>query len=43
MREIRAKKKATVADYKQEMLLRVGTEQFKTLLKKGLQIPVALL
>jgi len=33
----------TVDDYKQEMLVRQGREQFKVLVKKGLSIPVALL
>jgi hypothetical protein len=33
----------TIADYKQELLLKQGKEQFTTLLKRGLTIPVALL
>ena len=33
----------TIADYKQEALVRVGREQFKKLLEKGISIPVVLL
>jgi len=33
----------TIADYKQEALVRVGREQFKRLLEKGISIPVVLL
>jgi len=33
----------TVSDYKQEVLIRYGSEQLKVLAKKGLGIPVALL
>lgn len=37
--------KATIQwrDYKQEALIKQGREQFKTLLKKGLRVPVVLL
>lgn len=37
------KKDKVIRDYKQELLLREGREQFKTLLKRGLSVPVALL
>jgi len=33
----------TIADYKQEILVKQGREQFKKLLEKGLNIPVVLL
>ncbi|MCL5970744.1 MAG: hypothetical protein M1450_04570 [Patescibacteria group bacterium] len=33
----------TIEDYKQEILLRQGREQFKALVKKGLNVPVVLL
>ena len=33
----------TISDYKQEILLKQGREQFKSLVKKGLAVPVALL
>ncbi len=33
----------TIADYKQEILLKQGRDQFKKLVEKGLGIPVALL
>lgn len=33
----------TIEDYKQEVLLRQGREQFKALVKKGLSVPVVLL
>ena len=33
----------TISDYKQEALVRVGREQFKKLLEKGISIPVVLL
>lgn len=33
----------TLSDYKQEALVRVGREQFKKLLEKGISIPVVLL
>lgn len=36
-------KRKSIADYKQELLVRQGREQFKALLKKGLGVPVALL
>ena len=42
----RNKKKVTrktVSDYKQEILIKQGAEQLKTLVKRGLGIPVALL
>jgi len=41
-RQKRANKK-TLADYKQDLLVRAGREQFKRLLEKGLGVPVALL
>ncbi len=37
------KERKTIADYKEEMLLRYGSEQFRTLVKKGLGIPVMML
>ncbi|MBI2049682.1 hypothetical protein HYT32_02140 [Candidatus Roizmanbacteria bacterium] len=33
----------TIARYKREILIKLGREQFKKLLEKGLNIPVALL
>ena len=33
----------TISDYKREMLVKLGREQFKKLLEKGLNVPVALL
>ena len=41
----KSQKKAvkTIADYKQEILLKQGTEQFKKLFEKGIKIPVVLL
>ena len=33
----------TISDYKREMLVKLGREQFKKLLERGLNIPVALL
>jgi hypothetical protein len=35
--------KKTISDYKQEMLMKVGREQFRKLLEKGLSVPVVLL
>ena len=35
--------KKSVGDYKQELLLKEGREQFKSLIKRGLSVPVALL
>lgn len=35
--------KKSVNDYKQQMLLKEGREQFKSLIKRGLSVPVALL
>jgi len=35
--------KKSIPDYKQEQLLRQGREQFKSLIKRGLSVPVALL
>ncbi len=35
--------KKTVFDYKQEILVKHGAEQFKTLVKKGLSVPIVLL
>lgn len=37
------KTRKTIADYKQELLVRQGREQFKKLLEKGINVPVALL
>jgi hypothetical protein len=33
----------TIADYKQDLLVKQGREQFKKLLEKGLNIPVVIL
>jgi hypothetical protein len=33
----------TISDYKQDALVKQGTEQFKKLLEKGINIPVVLL
>lgn len=33
----------TISDYKQEILVKQGREQFKKLLEKGISIPVVLL
>jgi len=33
----------TISDYKQELLVKQGGEQFKSLVKRGLSIPIALL
>lgn len=33
----------TIADYKQDVLVKQGAEQFKALVRKGLNIPVAFL
>ncbi|MGA2911668.1 MAG: hypothetical protein ABSE17_03485 [Candidatus Levyibacteriota bacterium] len=33
----------TIADYKQQILVKQGAEQFKKLLEKGISIPVVLL
>jgi hypothetical protein len=33
----------TIADYKQQILVKQGREQFKRLLEKGLNVPVVLL
>ncbi|HZJ18083.1 MAG TPA: hypothetical protein VFD45_00495 [Patescibacteria group bacterium] len=33
----------TISDYKQELLLKQGTDQLKKLVEKGLSIPVAFL
>ncbi len=35
--------KKTVSDYKMEILLKMGRDQFKKLADKGISIPVALL
>jgi hypothetical protein len=41
---LRGKKTAkTFTDYKQEILVKAGREQFKKLLEKGISIPVVLL
>lgn len=37
------KRRKTIADYKQDLLVKQGREQFKRLLDKGLGVPVALL
>lgn len=33
----------TISDYRMEMLVRQGRDQFKKLIEKGINIPVALL
>jgi hypothetical protein len=33
----------TIADYKQQILVKQGADQFKKLLEKGLNVPVVLL
>lgn len=33
----------TIADYKQDLLVKQGREQFKKLLEKGLNVPVVML
>lgn len=33
----------TIEEYKQELLIKQGKDQFNTLIRKGLSIPVALL
>ncbi len=33
----------TLGDYKQELLVKQGREQFEKLIKKGLQVPVVFL
>jgi len=33
----------TISDYKMEMLVKQGRDQFKKLIEKGINIPVALL
>ncbi|MEK7517460.1 MAG: hypothetical protein AAB583_02830 [Patescibacteria group bacterium] len=33
----------TITDYKREALVRIGREQFKKLLEKGINLPIALL
>ncbi len=33
----------TIADYKQDILVKQGREQFKKLLEKGISVPVVLL
>ena len=33
----------TISDYKRETLVRLGREQFKKLLEKGINVPIALL
>jgi hypothetical protein len=41
---IRGKKTVkTIADYKQQILVKQGREQFKKLLEKGISVPVVLL
>jgi len=39
----KAAKRKTIADYKQEALVKQGAQQFKKLLGMGLRVPVALL
>jgi len=39
----RKKTRKSISDYKQEILLKEGREQFKSLIKKGLSVPIALL
>ena len=42
----RKQKKAstkTISDYKMDMLMKQGRDQFKKLIEKGLNVPVALL
>jgi hypothetical protein len=36
-------KRKTLEDYRQELLVTQGREQFKRLVEKGLQVPVVLL
>jgi len=33
----------TISDYKQELLVKQGREQFRSLVKRGLSVPIALL
>jgi hypothetical protein len=33
----------TIADYKQQLLVRQGRDQFKKLMEKGISVPVVLL
>jgi hypothetical protein len=33
----------TISDYKQDVLVKLGREQFKKLLEKGISVPVVLL
>jgi len=33
----------TIFDYKQDLLVKQGREQFKSLVKRGLSVPIALL
>lgn len=42
-KRVKKNSKKTVSDYKREMLIKYGSEQFKILLKKGLEVPIALL
>jgi len=39
----RKKATRTLADYKQEILVKQGRDQFRKLIEKGISIPVALL
>jgi hypothetical protein len=41
IRSVKAVK--TIADYKQQILVKQGADQFKKLLEKGLNVPVVLL
>ncbi len=36
-------KQRTIVDYKHEMLIKQGREQFKSLVKKGLAVPIVFL
>lgn len=40
---LKKKSDRTVSQYKQELLMKQGREQFKKLIEKGLELPVVLL
>ena len=42
-KKTKQQKRKTLEDYRQELLVRQGREQFKKLVDKGLQVPVVLL
>ena len=42
-KRLKKNSKKTISDYKREILIKYGSEQFKILVKKGLGVPVALL